>query len=167
MARVIKTFTADVTASSKASIARAIAELTNREIAQRVRRAGEAAVVKCDALGSQFESRTQDRRRSPGTPELASTPFEVRYSGLEQVRGGQMTFRIATKAPSFWYLEFGTPPHEISPAPGKRLWWPGTLLPPGVSVQHPGNTAFRGQWRRAVALEVRDRFPGIAIPIFE
>jgi hypothetical protein len=154
-----RTFTVDIDAS-KAAIARVMKEKTRQAIAQRLRGAGDAAAAACNDLSTQFEPRTEERRRNPGSPEIARS-FEVRYSSLAQVSSGQMTFRIASQAPSFWYLEYGTGPHEIAPSPGKRLWWPGVLMPPGVSVHHPGSTRYKGIFRRAVAAQVRRRFPGL------
>jgi hypothetical protein len=154
-----RTFTVDVDAS-KAAIARVMTQLTRRQIAARLKAAGDASAAACNELSNQFEPRYDDRRRNPGSPELANS-FEVRYTSLDQVAGGQMTFRIASKAPSFWYLEFGTGGHEIRPGPGKRLSWPGVLLPPGVSVWHPGSTRYKGIFRRAVAAQIRPRFPGL------
>jgi hypothetical protein len=113
----------------------------------------------------EFEERYEDRRRYPGTPHLANS-IQIRYTGLDQVLGGHMEFRAASSAPSFLFLEFGTPGHDIPPAPGKRLAWPGIRLPEDYVVNHPGSMRWKGQWRRAVALQVRDRFPGVSIPIF-
>jgi len=165
MPGVIRNFKVDVTSQSKAALSRAIAEATNREIAQRLRRAGEASFDRCNELSNRFEPRYDDRRRNAGRPELANS-FEIRYSNLEQVRGGQLTFRILSNAPSFWYLEYGTPPHAIPPKPGKRLAWPGVLLPIDFVVQHPGSRKYEKQWRQAVALQVRERFPGVNLGQF-
>lgn len=163
MARVIRTFTATVQASD---ISRVVSRLSNRELSQRMRRAGEEANAVCNEKTHQFEPRYDDRRRYPGSPEIADS-ISVRYSGLDQIQGGQMAIRLETKAPSFWFLEFGTPPHEIRPAPGKRLAWPGTLLPIDFPVQHPGSTRFRGTFRQTAARAMRDRFPGIKIPLIQ
>lgn len=144
-------------------VARIIKQRTNRELSQRMRRAGEESRDRANAFTHEFEERYDDRRRYPGTPHLADS-IEVRHSGLDQVQGGQMRIDLLSSAPSFLYLEFGTPAHEIKPKPGKRLAWPGILLPIDFVVQHPGSTKWKGQWRRMVARTFRDRFPGIRIP---
>lgn len=163
MAGPIKTFTVSV---EPRSFARAIEELSGRQVAARLRAAGNEIVTKSNALSEEFEDRTEERRRHPGTPQLRNS-FEVHYTGLDQVRIGAMKFWLSTKAPSFWFLEYGTPPHRIEPHPGKRLWWPGTLLPPGVGVDHPGSRKWQARWRQLIARSLRDRFPGIKIPIIK
>lgn len=156
----IKSFTVSV---EPTSFKKAFEELSSRQFSARLRAAGNEVYNKSNALSLEPEDRTEERRRNPGTPQLANS-FVVHYTGLDQARIGAMKFWLTSNAPSFFYLEYGTPPHEIAPHPGKRLWWPGTLLPPGVSVQHPGSTKYKLRWRRMIARSLRDRFPGIRIP---
>lgn len=48
---------------------------------------------------------------------------------------------IGSRVPYAYFLEFGTPSHEIRPKIKKALWWPAALHPV-PRVRHPGTRAY-------------------------
>lgn len=144
-----------------ADIARVIKTYTRRATAQRLHVAGNQALSRAQFLaGSELEVRERDRRREPGSIHYVNA-FDATYIGLEEFGSSAEVVRLSNSSPNAARIEYGTSAHEIAPDNAARLAWPGTVLPPGVSVWHPG-TAARGIIRRSLAGGLKQAFPGVA-----
>jgi hypothetical protein len=144
--------------ASKADMARIVERFTRRQIAARLRAAGNASIQIAERQSGLFlNSRDGTRRRSPGTPHIHGN-FSATYTDLTEFSAGAMEFSLTNPSPALNYLEFGTGPHTISPH-GTYLAWPGHVQK--GPVEHPGSTRFKGRVRAAISLAMREKFPGI------
>lgn len=145
---------------TQADLQRVLKQHVRRSTAQRLRSAGNQSLARAQLLaGSELQIRDASRRRSPGSPHYAHG-FEASYAGFDEFSSSQMVVTLRNSSPNAARIEYGTSAHEIAPVNATRLAWPGTVLPAGMSVWHPGTRAY-GVMRRALGGGLREAFPGV------
>jgi hypothetical protein len=107
------------------------------------------------------------KRRCPRGRE--TTPPHVHLADTLGVRLYEHTpartrVGVGTDDPRGAYVEFGTPPHEITPRRRRALFWPGAAHPV-TRVMHPGGRArpFLKPAADAKVDQVRGQFIGVLI----
>jgi hypothetical protein len=143
-----------------ATAQRIVAQLTRRQIAQRMRRAGEDSVRLAESTShNELTVRSPERRRNPGSPHIAGN-WSATYTGATEFAAGIVEVTLKNPSPAVIFLEYGTDPHEIPPGAGGYLASP-TIVRRGMTFQHPGSTKYKGLFRKGINLALRERFPGI------